>query len=99
MMDAKPAYDCAQADKAAGPSIGLPSACPKPERLDLRGEGNGVLLLKLGRFRAFALDQEEATRMAGLDVRRESWNEGISTIEEIQRRMRAKLRGTHGNQA
>jgi len=98
-MATKPAYDYAQNDKDAGPSIRLPSACPKPERLDLRSAGNGPLLLNLGRFRAFALDQEEAARIAGLDVRVELWNDGISTIEEIQRRMREKLKGTHGNEA
>jgi hypothetical protein len=61
----------------------------KIERVDFSQADAGYLITRLEDVRKFLLDQEQVSR--NYEIRAQILNEGISTIEEIQRRMRAKL--------
>lgn len=93
MSDAKPASDCASEDRKFG--AGKPKPAPAPlqqsARIDFSTYSPGYLCAPMDRLRTWLLDQERANRANGGESRAQCLNEGISVIEEILKRTRAKL--------
>lgn len=86
----KPAFDAKANDKAFG---GAPRPAPVAPlvRLDFSMVSPGYLCAPLQRHVEFLLALEAANRVNGSDARAQILNEGISVIEEVLKRTRAKL--------
>lgn len=89
MSEAKSAYDCAQADADAGPQVRWPKQNP---RVDLTRYSAGHLVVRLVEARKFLEEYERALLTTpGAQARVCLINESISTLVEIETRMRRKL--------
>jgi hypothetical protein len=89
----RPASDCASTDRMYGGS-GSPAIPAKPTPApDLSGEPVAALLPKMRELLGWMHEQRDACgQHAALAVRKEMLTEHIALIQELIRRMEAKLR-------
>lgn len=98
-MDPKPAYDCKKNDQALTPRL-YPMQPIKPlPRPDYTKEPPGRLLLRLEEIARDLREHETAAAHMGMLQRCQILAEHIAALEEVIRRMRAKLsqEGNHGS--
>ena len=100
MNDPQPAFDCRATNRqyvARNAPPARPEPIPTPQkRMNFKNSSVGELVTELIRLRVIITEMERAAGTQGMVMRCQILNQGISTLDEVIRRMQDKLnhRGT-----